>query len=349
MRRYLIIWIFVVLWPRSFAVAQQSSPYYEQFQKRTEGQKPDPEEKSERTEKPKRFRFDVALGYLYGEAHTLKMADSNDAIPLDGRRIWKLQDALHISAGLALSWPRSRFRLGGGLPIVLTRAAMESWKWLYDNPPAGTPHKFPATAPSHYSIRDTENDLSFSAYVSFARNLLKGENAPNHSRLEIGVSFLYMTLGWKALRRKGLSFLNQDGELGHFALPSGPELRYRIHYLVPAFHAGFLTKWGIYGIEFLLHYSPSAIFLDKAQNLPNGAESEGFGFLGQMLYGSVRNSIALGKSWAVYLGLRGKVLFRTRLGTLTEKDDKGSSTKIPNGAGSEYFEISAFIGVALYF
>ena len=68
-----------------------------------------------------RFRFDVAIGYLYSEAHTLKMTDSDDATALDGQRIWKLQDALHISAGFAITLPRIHIRrLEGGLLIALT-------------------------------------------------------------------------------------------------------------------------------------------------------------------------------------------------------------------------------------
>ncbi len=294
--------------------------------------------------------FSAQAGYLYGELQELEMAGSNDKFDLESQLIWKMQDTLSISLSFELLLNRFYMKLGANVPLIMTKAPMEHRDWLFDNPPSGGQAlNLPASAPSHYSTSATVNELSFSIQSLFTVNLLEQNHAP---RLEVGVAFLYMSWGWRALDTEGFYLLNSSGELVSDDLrpSSGDTIRYRIHYLVPALSARFAARWGIYEIQALLNYSPMAIFLDRKEHIATRIDSDGFGFLGQMVWGGLTNHLWATRNWSVNFGLRGKVLFRTRLGVLKQNDkNTGETLTTQDAAGSEYFDIEVFVGITLRF
>ncbi|WGK68155.1 omptin family outer membrane protease [Candidatus Haliotispira prima] len=293
--------------------------------------------------------FNVQLGYMYGELEELVMASSSDKYDLDSQLTWKLQDTLNISVGFEIILRKIYLKLGASLPMVLTKAKMEDRDWLFDSFPAGTSaSKVVASAISHYSASDTENDLSFSAYGMFAINLLEKGRAP---RLDLGASFMYMTWGWRALATEGLYYVDDQGAFAGFipAPSSGNTIDYRIHYLIPAVSVRFSVRWGIYGTEVFLNYSPFTVFFDRDEHIVTKITSDGFGLLGQMVWGGLSNYLWITDNWAINFGLRGKVLFRTSIGSLIQlNSNTGVTTTTQNAAGSEYFDIEGFVGVTLH-
>ena len=291
------------------------------------------------------FSLDLQIGYIYGEVRELLMASSDNYDKVDRQLTWKMQDTLTMSASFAAILKQTYFRLGASLPLILTKAPMEELGWRFDQQ-SGRMSDYSGFA-SQYSLSDTENELSFSAYGIGAVNLFKGFNAP---RLELGLSVLYMTWGWRALKTRGLS-LASDGSFEVVAPSpaSGDTVRYRVHHLAAAISSRFSFKWRIYGMEVLLNYSPSAIFFDRDKHIVTGVSSNGFGFLGQMFWGTVTNRFWITDNLSMNFGIRGKVLLRTRIGSLVQKNNNGEKTTRSNAAGSEYFDMEVFAGLTLRF